>query len=94
MSPTKHPLLISRASCPAAEATCIVTGEGPYNIGHVYIKWQGLADVTDVNWFATWGAVDWWESRLGCAGVTIIHERDALTGNLAYSNKLAYFKPA
>lgn len=80
-------------ACPAAEATCIVTGTGNYEIGHVYAKWQGLADVTDPNWLATWGAVDWWESRLGPAGVTIIHERDALTGNTSYSNQLAYFKP-
>lgn len=74
------------------KATCIVTGETHYKIGHVYIKWQGLASVTDVNWLATWGAVDWWESRLGVAGTTIIHERDALTGNIGYTNKLAHFE--
>ena len=80
-------------ACSREEATCIVTGEGPYKVGHVYSKWQGRSKVKDAGWLKTWGAIDWWESRLGPAGVTIIHERDALTGTRGYENKLAYFKP-
>ena len=79
--------------CTEEEATCIVTGEGPYDIGHVLIRWQGREDVTDADWLEAWGDVEWWASKMGPAGVTILHERGALTGDVNYENELAYFKP-
>lgn len=77
-------------ACQPDQATCVVLGGGPYDIGHVIVRWQGLSSV-DQTWRSQHGNTDWWESRMGVVGAHVLHERDALLDNSGYGKELAWF---